>query len=157
MDRARAWLRTCQRHHTQCKEPVAVSLPTRVLDLTESPKLRITTTSRTTGMYTALSYCWGNDVQPVTTLENITNRQKGFNLSELPRSIRDAVAVTKGLGLQYLWVDALCIVQDDGDDRQREITSMGSTYKNAHLTIVASSGSSVHKRFSSSEHRSKEC
>jgi hypothetical protein len=70
--------------------------------------------------YAALSYCWGTSTPFTTQIESYKDRLQGFTLDDLPKTVRDAVVVTPMLGLQFLWVDALCIVQGDSSDWQRE-------------------------------------
>lgn len=59
---------------------------------------------------------------------------------QIPKTIRDAVTLTRAIGEDYLWVDALCIVQDDPDDKARQIKHMGNIYRYSVLTIIARSG-----------------
>lgn len=61
-------------------------------------------------------------------------------LEKLPRTIRDAVTVTRSLGIRYLWVDALCIIQDSQSDWRAEAPKMMNVYRNAYLTIAATVG-----------------
>ncbi|UKZ66310.1 uncharacterized protein TrAtP1_007485 [Trichoderma atroviride] len=75
----------------------------------------------------------------------------GIDFEYLPRSIQDAVSVTRELGFRYLWVDALCIIQNCATDKKREITRMSSIYKNAAVTIAASSSKSATEGFLSNE------
>jgi hypothetical protein len=96
--------------------------------------------------YVALSYVWG----PVPTLKTIQANLEAFQQtgclrrkeinSKLPRTIRDAIALTELLQERYLWVDSLCIVQDDETSSHDQITKMASIYANAALTIVAADG-----------------
>ncbi|RDW71840.1 hypothetical protein BP5796_07874 [Coleophoma crateriformis] len=94
---------------------------------------------RTKGRYSALSYSWGpEDSKRFTTKKDTREaRLKGFSLEELPTTIRDAVVLTRKLGLRYLWVDALCIVQDDVDDWAEESARINEVYGNAVITIAA--------------------
>ena len=71
----------------------------------------------------------------------------GLETSALPATIRDAIIVARNLGFRYLWVDALCIVQDDSADYKSEIKAMGSIYHGAALIISASSSSTVSEGF----------
>ena len=126
-------------------------LPTRVLDV-GSPedrhptiKLKVNETE-IHAPYLALSYCWGKQpsstapVQPLLlrrdTLEDLVG---DVRLESLQQSIQDAIFVTRKLGFRYLWVDALCIIQDCKIDKAKEIPQMASVYKNAAITIAASS------------------
>ena len=61
-------------------------------------------------------------------------------LDELPRTIKDAMSLTKSVGEQYLWVDSLCIIQDDPDDKEHQIAAMSHIYTSAALTIAIVSG-----------------
>jgi hypothetical protein len=87
--------------------------------------------------YVALSYCWGKQQTCITTAESVSAHLQGIPVTSLHKTIRDAVFVTRKLGLAYLWVDALCIIQDSDDDKAAEIAKMGDIYTNATLTISA--------------------
>jgi hypothetical protein len=71
----------------------------------------------------------------------------GLPIDKLPQTILDAVKVTKNLNVKYLWIDALCITQDSDEDKGNEIDLMGQIYKNATVTIAASSATSVFQGF----------
>lgn len=88
--------------------------------------------------YTALSYCWGGDQPQKTTKRRISSGDLVLDWEVLPASIQDAVRVTAGLGYSYLWVDSLCIVQDDDSDKAKQIAQMPQIYTSAVVTIVAS-------------------
>jgi Heterokaryon incompatibility protein (HET) len=96
--------------------------------------------------FVALSYVWGKLTRPhlVNTKANCSNLYlpKAISpLSEaLPRTVRDAMVATTGLGYRYLWVDALCIVQDDNGEKRDQINRMAAVYRLASLTIVAAAG-----------------
>lgn len=95
--------------------------------------------------YVALSYVWGGPQRERLELSNIeTLAQPGSLNRQLPQTIEDAILLTESLGITYLWVDALCIVQDDDADKKIQIGSMGQIYGFAHLTVVVASGSNVH-------------
>jgi hypothetical protein len=64
----------------------------------------------------------------------------GSNSLQLPRTITDTLHLTRRLGIKYLWIDALCIVQDDEVEKREQLTSMGSIYANAYITLVAAGG-----------------
>lgn len=99
------------------------------------------------GLYAALSYCWGGPQRVITTANNIETFVDQIPESKLPQTIVDAIAVTRGLGLRYLWVDAFCIIQDSKEDMEVQLASMGSIYYNSYITIVASKASSVEDGF----------
>ncbi len=100
--------------------------------------------------YTALSYVWGFLPDPLETIiANFPTLQLPKALLDpeiwgrLPRTIRDAIRVTKDMGERYLWVDRLCIVQDDASNKAQQIASMASIYGNSVFTIVAADGANA--------------
>jgi len=79
----------------------------------------------------------------MTNVSNLEARMHpdGFPRDELPRTIRDAVTITENLGLRYIWVDALCMIQNDLEDKHGELGKMGQYYRNSFLCIAASTPS----------------
>ncbi|CCF41923.1 heterokaryon incompatibility protein [Colletotrichum higginsianum] len=63
--------------------------------------------------------------------------EEGIRIGDLQQTVRDAIAVTRRLGFRYLWIDALCIIQDCNADKDREIGNMAMIYKNAAVTVAA--------------------
>jgi hypothetical protein len=86
--------------------------------------------------YVTLSHRWGVVHSFITTKTRLKSRQDGFDLQELPKTYRDAAIVSSRLGFEYLWIDALCIVQDDMDDWLCESEKMGIIYRCATFTIA---------------------
>ncbi|KAK1240155.1 hypothetical protein MKX08_007597 [Trichoderma sp. CBMAI-0020] len=137
----KAWIAKCTRacHPDKAELP----LPKRLIDVGNgaAPRLIETHTrwwQRHTPKYVALSYCWG-PVTPQTLKTETTSladriREIPWNL--FPKTIRDAILVTKALGLRYLWVDSLCIIQDDRNDWAIESSKMSDVYRNAYVTII---------------------
>jgi hypothetical protein len=103
----------------------------RLIDTCEIPKLFV-------ARYTALSYCWGGEQSCKTTKALLAERKEKIDYGSLSQSIKDAIRVSSTLSIPYLWVDSLCIVQDDNDEKTREITKMPDIYRHAHVTISAS-------------------
>jgi hypothetical protein len=95
--------------------------------------------------YVALSYVWGSNNYPRTTKDTLQQHSKpgGLDKTTLPTTIADAIDVTKAIGLRYLWVDSLCIVQDDDTGKLALIEAMDVIYGLARLTIVAATGDSA--------------
>jgi hypothetical protein len=85
----------------------------------------------------ALSYCWGRSGNFRTTKASLLGHLEKLPLDMLPATLRDAITVTRELGIRYLWIDAVCIVQDDIEDWNREAAMMQSTYANATITLSA--------------------
>ncbi|ORY13348.1 heterokaryon incompatibility, partial [Clohesyomyces aquaticus] len=92
-----------------------------------------------TGCYVALSHCWGSpENHPLeTTKENYGERLAGVPLENLPKTFRGVVKITNHIGVKYLWIDSLCIIQDDTEDWKQEAAKMGAVYEYARLTIAA--------------------
>ncbi|KAI1069161.1 hypothetical protein LB507_006129 [Fusarium sp. FIESC RH6] len=112
----------------------------RLVQIIGTDKLRLVESSAECIPYVALSYRWGHlDAIWQTTAKNHNSRQYEFSIEELPRTLSDAVKVTRDLGFQWIWIDSLCIVQDDKDDWAREAVKMASIYRNAIATISAAS------------------
>jgi len=113
-------------------------LPHRVIDVgVEPPRLVIENAGNNS--YVALSYCWGESQLIMLTTQSMSILTKGIDVKMLPRTIQDAITVTRRLRQQYLWVDALCVLQDDGTARAQDISNMHDIYANAFITICASS------------------
>jgi hypothetical protein len=101
---------------------------------------------QTTERYFALSYVWGGVQSPDTRLSNIRQLKKhGVRhlFGKLPEVIEDAITLTKACGERYLWVDKLCIIQDDAERKHNQIMQMDTIFSSAALTIVAFSGRDV--------------
>ncbi|KAH6653240.1 heterokaryon incompatibility protein-domain-containing protein, partial [Truncatella angustata] len=97
--------------------------------------------------YVALSYCWGGP-QPVETTKATLHRHlNALPMERLPQTIKDAIAVTRGLKVKYLWVDALCIIQDSLEDKAIEISRMTDIYNLSHVTISASTAATCQDGF----------
>ncbi|KAI1779330.1 HET-domain-containing protein [Hypoxylon cercidicola] len=138
-------LKTCVETDDECRQDLS-SPPRRLLRI-GSPGDSVVSLYETPATfrepYVALSYCWGKKVTLRTTRENIQSLMKGFDLAELPATIRDAIHITRKLGLKYIWIDALCIIQLDKQDWEEQSVKMCSIYEQAYLTIAAfSAGSS---------------
>lgn len=142
----RSWLDECSDLHEDCPRDQVAELPSRVLDVgpgdgSEEPKLF--ETNGGSERYMALSYCWGLGQALTTTTSNIEERKRRILLSDSPPTIRDAILVCRELSCRYLWVDALCIIQDSATDWEYEASRMQSVYKNSWVTIVAESADST--------------
>lgn len=88
--------------------------------------------------YAALSHCWGGAISPLLTTENLESFQESIPYTELPANFRDAIIITRQLGIQYLWIDSLCIIQNSKIDWEIESKKMGFIYRDALLTLSAS-------------------
>lgn len=139
------WFQSCSTQHPACNDMGNHSslLPTRLLDVQrtghdESPGRLIFTTELPSNVdYVTLSYVWGNADQLMLTTNNVHSMLQSLPKEELPQAVTDAISVTRRLGVRYLWVDSLCVIQDSQEDRHRECDGMAEVYRNAVLTIVA--------------------
>lgn len=135
-DIARFWLEDCCVAHERCQSETPM-LPKRVVDVISGlePFLFITQCQR--GRYAALSYCFGAGPVLTTTEKTLHERQASIAMSILPQTVRDAIIWTRQLGLQYLWIDSLCILQDSLSDWEVELGTMADIYRDATVTIAA--------------------
>jgi hypothetical protein len=144
---AQQWLRECTSSHTLCPKVNRLTLPTRVINIGVEPPRLYVSKSGECGHYVALSYCWGG-LQPIrTTTATLEQLMQRIPESELPRTLQDTILATQKLGLRYLWVDCLCIIQDDEEDKRSEISKMAQVYKHAYVTISAACAKSCHIGF----------
>jgi hypothetical protein len=135
----------CLNRHASCaitKEPI---LPNRALHIERlgsgdfCVKLREHNNER--GRYTALSHCWGSQQACTTTSENLKAYKNCVPWEALPATFQDAIIFTLTLGVQYIWIDSLCIIQDNTNDWEVESSRMGDIYQNAYLTLAATAAS----------------
>lgn len=111
---AKTWFDDCLREHPQCRKKTTPFLPHRVIDV-KGDRLRLfTPRSDAMGHWIALSHCWGSTNTFKTTLEMLESHHLGIEWEELPKTFQDAVTVARALEVDYLWIDSLCIIQDDG-------------------------------------------
>lgn len=136
------WLRLCDENHWLCIDKAARPgcpklMPKRILDISNN-KIFLSETSTKKGLYIALSHCWGNEEQiPVMKKNNIAERMKNIPFDSMPRSFQDAIQISRALGVQYLWIDSLCIIQDDANDWQEQAGQMKDIYGFCYLNIAA--------------------
>lgn len=163
LDMIKAWIQKCLHSHKYCSSHGGAGLPTRVIDVggTDSvgdPRLLLSEDAsknevrgfEVDSRYVALSYCWGDREELkqrpslVTTSATLRDHLRSLPLSRLLRTIVDAIVLTRRLGVRYLWVDRLCIIQDCAEDWEIESSKMSAIYGGAFLTFAAAWGSSVH-------------
>ena len=95
--------------------------------------------------YTTLSYCWGKTHQLQTTQDNVTEFSTEIPRELLPKTMREAIRMTHLLGIPYIWIDALCIVQDDREEWQNQAAQMHNIFRGSQLTIAAGQSSDSSK------------
>jgi hypothetical protein len=141
------WLEECHSSHDLCRQDRSSFVPQRLLHIelgTEIVTVRLVENWEELQIkWAALSYVWGGDQKLKTTVSTIADMKAGIEMERLPQTLQDAITVCRALGLEFLWVDALCIVQDDPEDLKRELASMPQIYQRAWVTISASTAARV--------------
>lgn len=97
--------------------------------------------------YAALSYYWGGEQRHILSAAVTDTWQLAIPYHDLPQTIKDAIHVTRELGLRYIWVNAICIIQDNLKDKQEEIEKMSEIYERAYVTIAVARAKSVEEGF----------
>ncbi|KAF7562824.1 hypothetical protein G7046_g1323 [Stylonectria norvegica] len=148
MDLAKQWIQLCH-DHPICRgnyspEQSGSFVPTRLLAVGElgSPIVRLVETNELSFHgkvdYTALSHCWGGKVPEKSLMrKSLPSLKESITISDLPKNFQDAIIVTRGIGVQFLWIDALCIIQDSEHDWARESSLMGLLYAHAVCMVSA--------------------
>lgn len=147
----RRWLSRCIKGHLDCRGPDRTSLTFnknrfRLIDVDQNCVVEAVKCER----YVALSYVWGdsNDGRLLLNQKTISSLLCLKSLetfqSAVPSTIKDAISATKSLGERYLWVDSLCIVQDDPDELRECTSLMDRIYQEALVTIVSAHGADAH-------------
>lgn len=138
LDIAASLVSNCIEKHERCAKELT-PLPSRVLDVdsTGDTVRLIDCHADLRGRYISLSHCWGSSETLTTTQESYEAHTQGVPLSHLPKTFLDAVIIARHLGIRYVWIDSLCIMQKNVDDWARESGRMRDIYSNAYLVIAA--------------------
>uniref|UniRef100_A0A8H7TTW6 Heterokaryon incompatibility domain-containing protein n=1 Tax=Bionectria ochroleuca TaxID=29856 RepID=A0A8H7TTW6_BIOOC len=140
------WLNRCHSDHgSRCITETSGQKPKNLILVDTEKNCLVTLTDGHTPPYLALSYVWGGVPQAELTRLTLDKWHEPGSLTEeatITQKVRDAMAITKQTSLRFLWVDALCIVQDDDSQRQEQINQMFLIYHQAEATIVAADGPS---------------
>jgi hypothetical protein len=155
----RSWIRRCDDSHEAfgCAALSETALPSRVMDVGTANEDRrlvrlVVPGPSQRGRYVALSHCWGNPSEEereasCTFASNLAQRCEGIPVAQLGKTFQDAIAVTRGLGERYLWIDSLCIIQDDKSDWMHESTRMGTVFSSAYCVIAATAAAGTQSGF----------
>ncbi|KAK0707767.1 heterokaryon incompatibility protein-domain-containing protein [Lasiosphaeris hirsuta] len=147
-----SWIESCNDEH-DCYNGAQASLPSRLLDVRNLDHIILCDSVDLQNRggdirYVTLSHCWGSSRDFLTTRQSLPRMKKGFALSEvIPRTFSDAMLATHKLGIPYLWIDSLCIIQYDVADWAVEASRMASVYSNSYVTIAAASSDGDEKGF----------
>ncbi|KAI6081709.1 HET-domain-containing protein [Hypoxylon rubiginosum] len=143
-----SWLKTCSAQHNCGITDLPPSLPTTLIAVGEKRIRLLDTAGHSMSRYVALSYCWGTQEQKtLLTKENKQRLLDDIPFEDLDTTIQEAVDITRKIGFKYLWIDALCITQNDRKEKSHEMARMHEIYRNATLTIIASRAAGVREGF----------
>jgi hypothetical protein len=144
-EQALTWIQsrieTCLDTHTPCKDDNQPFLPKRVLSFQEKPDGNISIRlveprGYSRGVYAALSHCWGENRHCITTKQTLEERKRNIPWGTMARSFQNAIRLLTKIGIRLIWIDSLCIVQDDLSDWETESAKMAAIYSQARLTIA---------------------
>ncbi|KAH7094792.1 heterokaryon incompatibility protein-domain-containing protein [Paraphoma chrysanthemicola] len=150
----KACLENCDSDHPQCQRSRPSRLPSRVLELRGPKDVRLHVGEFTEAdrlRYACLSHCWGGTVPLRTTKDTVQSfLADGIPWDSLPLTFQHAANLTHRLGLRYLWIDSLCIIQDDEEDWRHHGSSMCNIYSGSYVTLAATGApNSAHGMFTS--------
>ncbi|KAL7918539.1 heterokaryon incompatibility domain-containing protein [Trichoderma austrokoningii] len=142
-------LRQCDNSHGchRTRSHSIAALPKRILDVgsTDSSLVRLKeldVDDSAETKYACLSHCWGTSQPSKTVTTNLNSHEEEIPWNSLPPVFQDSIAYVRKLGISLLWIDSLCIVQDDKEDWRMEAAKMASIYQNAYIVFSASKSSS---------------
>ncbi|KAH6678714.1 heterokaryon incompatibility protein-domain-containing protein [Halenospora varia] len=138
---AQSWLADCSDTHT-CMSKIQKKLPTRLAHVgEENSQPRLVELNRDCAYeYCTLSHCWGKTEMLVLKRSNYIDFLKHIPVELLTQTFQDAFFTAKKLDFRYIWIDSLCIIQDDPEDWAKEAGTMSDVYSNTSLNIAATSG-----------------
>ncbi|KAF2625282.1 HET-domain-containing protein [Macroventuria anomochaeta] len=143
--RLRGAIDECTAEHANCRLDGKANLP-RGFRLIDIARRCVVETSEVP--FVALSYVWGKDTRAslLTATKNTIaalSQVSGLSIVDMPRTIEDAMNICTELGINYLWADRLCIIQDDPEDKMHQIMAMNDIYESALLVLVSAYGDSM--------------
>lgn len=127
----------CQDTHKACRPERQLRLPTRVLKINEDDVLLYLTRENDHFRYTTLSHCWGTSSFLTLNVNNYHDFQQSIPFLDLSKNFQDAITISRVLGYDYIWIDSLCIVQEDPQDWINEPGHMADIYNGPVLNIAA--------------------
>ncbi len=140
------WLQECLKSHVKCRRQVRSKQPSRLLDLRcfgDSLDVKLVECPKKSRVkYVTLSWSWGKQVPLKTTKSSLQSHLQRMDFDLLPQTFKDAITVLRRLGFSYLWIDALCIVQDDRVNFEAELLQMDSIYAGSICTIAVADADS---------------
>ncbi|KAJ4324569.1 hypothetical protein N0V84_003848 [Fusarium piperis] len=148
LSKASSWISNCLANHPKCSSRENCEPPARLLKLGRDESTVRLVPNHQNLKYAALSYCWGGDQEYKLTQARLAVYHTSINVVSLPKSVQDAIKVAQSLdGISYIWIDSLCIIQDDDDDKGSQLAKMGDIYRGATVTVSAASAGSCYEGF----------
>ena len=147
---ALSWLEGCEQTHELCRRTRNPRPPRRVLDLgydQSQPTIRLLEDKEWAYRYATLSHWWGESQPLKLTRQTREQFLKEIRSRNLPRMFQDAITATRLLGLRYLWIDSLCILQDSKTDWEEQCAEMCRIYRDSYVTIAGPAASSCDHGF----------
>lgn len=140
LDIAKLWLESCSNDHEECAQEAQHSYPTRLLSIAGNKvHLSSTTDWKKRPRYSTLSHRWAQEPFLTLTGDNYDSFLELIPTEGLPQTFKDAIDISRYLGIQYLWIDSLCIIQGDEKDWRHEAALMSSVYGGSFVNIAAAS------------------
>ena len=141
LNRVHQWLRACENHDRCSRARGRGFTPSRLLEVRQSDyRLALQTEVPSGVQYISLSYCWGQDKDMSRlqlTRASFDELHAGKPIMSLPKTYRDTMHLAKLLGIRYIWIDRLCIMQGDTAAWAVESRAMPNVYRNAYITVAA--------------------
>jgi hypothetical protein len=135
---AKTWLDACSTSHALCNHVHTKGFPSRLLKVNQEPiNIVLTKNWATRPYYAALSHCWGKLKFLTLTQDSLETFITQVPIEQCPKTFQDAILITRQLGIDYLWIDSLCIIQDSDQDWIAESALMSSVYSGSTITIAA--------------------
>lgn len=155
------WLEQCMGDHELCVTSKPRFSPTRLISLSDGMRRLVTIDFQEEIIYATLSHCWGTATFTVLTKATFQDFHDSIPTDALSKTFLDAILVCEELGVDYIWIDSLCIIQDSSEDwyvndssplafhlthlsRTKEAAMMTHVYGNSHINIAASGAANGH-------------
>lgn len=133
------WFKDCYDNHPYCRPPSPPFIPSRLLLIENEHSAKVLETKDCNAhyRYVALSHCWGDANRLKLQKSNMVDLLKHISITELPTTYREGISITLALGFSYIWIDSLCIIQDDEQDWAKEAAMMKDVFEHCSINLSA--------------------
>ncbi|KAG7291346.1 hypothetical protein NEMBOFW57_001361 [Staphylotrichum longicolle] len=145
-----AWLSRCKEDHGEsCNRHFGTDLPTRLIHIQEDGTLKLVDTAwftaeeRASLSYATVSHVWGLSQMLKLETTNIESFRSVIPLGSLARKFREVIRLATTIGIRYVWIDTLCIIQNSRDDWLQEGGRMATVYQSATINFAPVGGSAT--------------